>query len=77
MHNPIGPSAFWGTPNMENEGLLHPNSAGLMVNGTVFPSGLPVPFLGSPVSPPPISVLLIQSTEEIPLQVPCLQLRLI
>lgn len=47
-----------------------------MADRAVLPSGLPVPFLSGPIGPRTITILLIQSTEEVPFQVPALQLRL-
>lgn len=61
---------------MVNKGLLHPNSARILTNRTVLPSGFPIPFFSSSIRPRTIPILLVQSTEEIPLQIPALQLRL-
>lgn len=76
MHNPIGPGAFRGPTAVENKGLLHPDSPGAMANGSILPSSFPVPFFGSPIRPGGIPILPVQQTEEVPLRVPALQLRL-
>ena len=74
MHHPVAPGAFRGPAAVVNEGLLHPNGPRAMADGAVLPSGLPVPLKRRPVGPRPISVLLVQRTEEVPLQVPSLHL---
>lgn len=61
---------------MVNKGLLHPNSARILTNRTVLPSGFPIPFFSCSIRPRTIPILLVQSTEKIPLQIPALQLRL-
>lgn len=61
---------------MIHKGLLHSNSPRAMADRPVLPRRLPIPFLRSPIGPRTIPIFLIQSTEEVPLQISTLQLRL-
>lgn len=76
MHDPIGSGATWRPTRMVNEGLLHADFTPAMLDGAVVAGGLPVPFLGGAVRPRTATVLPVQHSEEVPLQIPSLQLRL-
>ena len=62
---------------MEHQGFLHPHDDIVVLDGPVISGGLPVPLVGSPIHPCPISILPIQCTEKVVLLVPALQARLV
>ena len=61
---------------MIHKGFLHPNASGSVTNLPVLARGLPVPSVRGAIRPRPVPILLVQHTEEIPFQVPTLQLGL-
>ena len=61
---------------MINKSLLHPNDSRPITNLPILPRRLPVPHLRRTVRLGPVRVFVIEHTEEVPLQVSALQLRL-
>lgn len=66
MHDPVGPLASWGPSSMEDEGLLHADDPGGVVDRAILACGLPVALGGGPVGAGAVGVLAIEGTEEVP-----------
>ena len=60
---------------MVNEGLLHAYLAIAILDSTILAGGLPVTVDGGAFCLLPLLVLLVQNREEIPFQIPSIQLR--
>lgn len=64
-----------GPADVVNKGFLHSDGSVALVDGAVFPGGLPVALLGGAVGPGTVTVLAVEDAEEVPFQVLGLELR--
>lgn len=74
MHDPASTHTLGSTASVENQGLLHPNHAGIGARlaglyGAVLTSGFPVSSISGSVGTMAIWVLAITRAEEEPLRI--------